>query len=173
MKNIDLNTLLLIYKEQLEKGDIKIAYTELVKHVQNLKTIFSKDLGQEFSCGNVFQGYMDYTYFYLSNDYLNNKKLKLGLVLNHKDMRFEIWLLGQTKDIQEKYWNLLKGSKWVKKTEMPQYSIIEAVLADSPDFNDLNSLSESIKNKFLLTSGEIFTSLTLLDQENRTPNNDK
>ena len=41
---------------------------------------------------SIVKGYMDYTYFYFTNDYLKNQKLKLGLVLNHKEMRFEIWL---------------------------------------------------------------------------------
>ena len=163
MKKKDLNYAVSVYKEQLEKGDVQTAYAELIKYVQKLKTLFSKDLGREFSLGNVFQGYMDYTYFYLSNDYLKNRKLKLGLVLNHKDMRFEIWLLGQTKDIQEKYWNLLKTTKWITRKEIPQYSVFEVVLVDNPDFNDLDSLSEEIKDSLIRVSDEIFSSLKLLD----------
>ncbi|VAX35135.1 hypothetical protein MNBD_UNCLBAC01-2128 [hydrothermal vent metagenome] len=139
MKKKDLNYLVSVYKEQ--QGDMQVAYSELVKYVQKLKTLFSKELGQKFSFGNVFQGYMDYTYFYLSNDHLKNKKLKLGLVLNHKEMRFEIWLLGQTKEIQRKYWNLLKDTKWVKGSEIPQYSVFEVVLVDNPNFNDLGTIN--------------------------------
>ena len=101
METKGLNYLVLVYKEQLQKGDIQIAYTELVKFVMKLKTLFSKELAHDFSFGNIFQGYMDYTYFYYSNNYFKNRKLKLGLVLNHKEMRFEIWFLGQTKDIQK------------------------------------------------------------------------
>ncbi len=162
MKTKDLNYLVSIYKEQLEKGDVQIAYTELVKVVMKLKTIFSKDLAHSYSFGNIFQGYMDYTYFYYSNEYLKNRKLKLGLVLNHEEMRFEIWLLGQTKDIQQKYWNLLKTTKWVKSVEIPQYSVFEVVLGENPNFNDLDLLYGDIKNELIQVSDEIFASLKLL-----------
>jgi len=63
----DINYLVSVYKKQLEKGDIQVAYTELVKYIQKLKTQLSKELGGEYSFGNIFQGYMDYTYFYISH----------------------------------------------------------------------------------------------------------
>lgn len=163
MKKKNLNDFVSAYKELLKNGDIQVAYAELVKYVQKLKTAFSKDLGDTYSVGNVFQGYMDYTYFYLSNDFLKDKKLKLGLVFNHNHVRFEAWLLGQTKDIQEKYWKLLKNTKWINGSEMPQYSIFEVVLVDSPDFNDLDTLTENIKNKLVSVAEDISTSIQLVD----------
>jgi len=162
MKNF--NDFVAIYKEQLEKGDIQIAYTGLVKFVMKLKSIFSKNLAHKYSFGNMLQGYMDYTYFYFSNDYLKNRKLKFGLVLNHQEMRFEIWLLGQTIDIQKKYWDLLKTTKWNKdKTEMPQYSVLEAVLVVNPDFNVLDSLSQKIEGKLIQVSDEIIDLLKTIN----------
>ena len=125
MKTKDLNYFVSVYKELLDKGEVQVAYAELVKYIQRLKTTLSKKLDDEYSFGNVFQGYMDYTYFYISNDFLKNKNLKIGLVFNHNEVRFEIWLLGQTKDVQEKYWKLLKNTKWIKNAEIPQYSIFE------------------------------------------------
>lgn len=163
MKKKNLNYYVSAYKELLKNGDIQLAYAELVKYVQKLKTTFSKDLGDTYSFGNVFQGYMDYTYFYLSNDYLKNKKLKLGLVFNHKDVRFEAWLLGQTKDVQETYWKLLKSTEWIKGSEMPQYSIFEVTLVDNPDFNDLDTLTENIKNKLVSVAEAITTSIQVVD----------
>ena len=162
MKTKDLNYLVSVYKRELDKGDIQVAYTELVKYIQKLKTQYSRALEGEYSCGNIFQGYMDYTYFYISNDYLNKSKLKLGLVLNHEKMRFEIWLLGQTKDIQEQYWNLLKNTQWISQPEIPKYSIFEVVLVENPDFNDLDFLSEKLKKALLAKSKEIIDSLKLL-----------
>lgn len=106
---------------------------------------------------------MDYTYFYYSNDYLKSKKLKLGLVLNHLEMRFEVWLLGNTISNQKKYWELLKTAKWNKgKTEMPRYSILEAILVENPDFNDLNALTELIETKMIKVSDEILDYLKKL-----------
>lgn len=152
----DLNHYVEIYKEQLKKGDIQEAYVGLVKYVTRLGTTLSKNLSENYSFGSLFQGYMDYTYFYYSNDFLKKRKLKMGLVLNHSKMQFEVWLLGQTIPIQEKYWEYFKSTKWNKnKTARPQYSILEAALIVNPNFNDLTKLSKQIEDKLVIVTNEI------------------
>ncbi|MDH7447794.1 DUF7000 family protein [Aquimarina sp. 2201CG14-23] len=162
----DLNKYISIYKEQLNKGDILIAYNELVKFVMKLRTDFMKSFSDQYSFAGILHGYLDYTYFYYSNDFLKSKKLKFGLVLNHLEMRFEIWLLGNTIPNQKKYWELLKMTQWNKdRTEMPQYSILETVLVKNPDFNNLNALSEKIEPKMTKVSNEILDYLKTLNSE--------
>ena len=73
-----LNDYVAIYKEQLEKGDILIAYNQLVKFVMKLRVDFIKNLSDQYSFSGILHGYMDYTYFYYTNDFLKSKKLKLG-----------------------------------------------------------------------------------------------
>lgn len=160
----DLNHYVSVYRALLEAGEVQIAYTELIKYVYKLKTALSKDLVDDFSVGNVFQGYMDYTYFYLTNSDLKDKKLKLAVVLNHAEVDFELWLLGQTKDVQNKYWNLLKDTRWVKAPKMPEYSIFEVKLINNPDFQDLDKLTDRIKSKFLAVSNEISVLLKQMHQ---------
>ena len=156
----DLNHYVEIYKKQLDKGDIKEAYVGLVKYVTRLCTLLSNNLSETYSFGTIFQGYMDYTYFYYTNDFLKKRKLKMGLVLNHANMQFEIWLLGQTIPIQEKYWEQFKTTKWnIGRTTRPQYSILEAIIIDKPDFDNLELLSEQIENKLLLVSQEIIEAI--------------
>jgi len=153
-----LNDYVTIYKDQLDKGDIQEAYSGLVKYIMKLNSFLSNDLSDSFSFGNLFQGYMDYTYFYFSNDFLKKRKLRFGLVLNHPKMRFEIWLLGQNLEVQEKYWLLLKESKWNKnRTTRPQYSVLETILLENPDFNDLDKLSQQIKKSMIKVTDEITT----------------
>lgn len=152
----NLNKYVSIYKEQINKGDILIAYNELVKFVMKLRTDFIKNLSDQYSFAGILHGYMDYTYFYYSNDFLKGKKLKFGLVLNHLEMRFEVWLLGGTLPVQKKYWELSKNTKWNKdRAEMPKYSILEAVLVEHPDFNNLDILTEQIENEAIKVSDEI------------------
>lgn len=86
----DLNHCVSLYKEQLKKGDIQIAYAGLVKYLTKLGTSLSNNLEETYSFGNLSQGYMDYTYLYYTNELLKKKKLKMGHVLNHQQMRFEI-----------------------------------------------------------------------------------
>jgi hypothetical protein len=152
----DLNYYVDSYVEQLKKGDIQKAYTALVKYVTRLGTVLSRNLSESYSFGSLFQGYMDYTYFYYSNDFLKKRKLKLGLVLNHAKMQFEIWLLGQTIPIQEKYWQFFKATIWNEdRTTKPQYAILEAVLIENPDFSDLDSLTLQIEERLIVISNEI------------------
>ncbi len=162
MKN--LNHYVEIYKEQLDKGDILIAYNQLVKFVMKLRVDFIKSLSEQYSFTGILHGYMDYTYFYYSNEFLKSKKLKLGLVLNHSEMRFEIWLLGNTISVQKKYWNVLKTSKWNKdKNEMPKYSVLEVILENKPDFDNLPLLSQKIENKLIESSNEIISAIKKLN----------
>jgi hypothetical protein len=113
----------------------------------------------EFSVTNVIHGYIDFTYFYLQTDYLKKNKLKLAIVLNHQKVHFEVWLLGQTKDVQIDYWEKLKGVKWVKEDVMPKYSIFEIVMLANPDFDNSTKLSESIYSAFEALTKEIFDTL--------------
>ena len=106
----DLNRYIAVYKEQLQKGDILIAYNELVKFVMSFRTELMRKLTSDYSFAGILHGYMDFTYFYFHNDFLKAAKLKFGLVLNHKEMRFELWLLGNTKAVQRQYWELLKNN---------------------------------------------------------------
>jgi len=159
MPSNSLNARIPAYKTAFSKGELQKTYQDLVGIVQNLRTEFSKKYKSEFSVANVLHGYIDFTYFYLQNDYLKKKKLKLAIVFNHKNANFELWLLGQTKDVQILYWKKLKEVKWVNEEEMPEYSIFEAPLLLAPDFDSLTKLSESIHCQFETLSQEIFETL--------------
>ena len=163
MHSKSLNQRVAIYKSQLDQGDVQVAYTELVKFVTRLKTHSSKKMGEAYTVGNIFQGYMDYTYFYFSSEWYRQRKLKLGLVLNHEAMRFELWLLGQTKPVQAKYWQMLQDTDWVSDAAMPQYSVFEAVLVERPNFDDLDALRDTLIEKLLAFSESIADSISSLE----------
>lgn len=155
-----LNDYVDLYKKELDKGDIQEAYTALVKYVTKLGSLFSKNLSDNYTFGSLFQGYMDYTYFYYSNDFLKKRKLRFGLVLNHQKMSFEIWLLGQNLKIQDEYWQHFKNTKWNEnRTQRPQYSILETTLVKKPDFNDLEALSKQIEKALVVVSEEIIAEI--------------
>jgi hypothetical protein len=154
-----LNTQISAYKKVFASGEIQKTYQSLVAIVQNLRTEFSRKYKGEFSVANVLHGYLDFTYFYLKNEYLNKKKLKYAIVFNHQQVHFELWLLGQTKDVQIRYWEKLKDVKWVNEEVMPEYSIFEITLLINPDFDNTKKLSESVCNAFDSLSREIINIL--------------
>ncbi|WP_086952934.1 DUF7000 family protein, partial [Xenorhabdus innexi] len=118
-----------VYKAQLEQGEIQKAYYYVLRYVMYLKAQLSNDLSHRFSFGNVSPGYMDFTYFPFFDTFLRDRKLRLGVVLNHQDLRFELWLMGQNAAVQKHYWNLLKNSQWnANRQKMPKYSVLETIL---------------------------------------------
>lgn len=159
MPSKSLNARIPAYKTAFSSGELQKTYQDLVGIVQNLRTEFSKKYKSEFTVANVLHGYIDFTYFYLQNDYLKKKKLKLAIVFKHKNANFELWLLGQTKDVQILYWRKLKEVKWVNEDAMPEYSIFEAPLLLALDFDSPTKLSESIRSQFEILSQEIFNTL--------------
>ena len=159
-----INSFVLAYQQQIRKGDIQKTYTFLLKYVMKVKASIEKQFSKEYSFGNVFQGYLDYSYFYFFNDYLRSKKLRFGIVLNHSEMRFELWLLGQNKKIQDKYWNILKASSWNQgRTTKPQYSELEIILIDNPDFEKSDELTANILKRAVVEVDRIVA--YLVEQE--------
>ena len=148
------------YKKLLSKGEVQVAYTILLKYVMHLKAHCEKAFPEGYTFGNVSPGYMDFTYFPFFNEYLRKEKLRFGIVLNHSEMRFELWLMGQNSEIHEKYWNLLKTSFWnQKRTDMPIYAVLEVILMDNPDFDDMDALTVRVTEEAICATEEILNYL--------------
>ncbi|MFV0413262.1 MAG: DUF7000 family protein [Oscillospiraceae bacterium] len=155
-ENKTLNDYVAVYKKLLAEGEVSVAYERLCKYVAALKAQFAKQTAGQYFCGNVSPGYMDFTYFSFFDEFLRGKKLRFGIVLNHREMRFELWLMGQNRQEQLRYWELLKGTKWNEgRKSMPRYSVLETVLIDTPDFNRLPALTAEITRRAVGAAGEI------------------
>jgi hypothetical protein len=146
------------YRKQLEKGYIQKAYQGLMEYFMDLRTQFSKKF-PDFAPGNIYQGYMDMTYFPVFPKSIKSQKLKIAIVFIHNTIRFEVWLVGYNKQIQADYWKLFKGSQWNKyripNTIKGADSILEYTLVDTPDFSDLNALTEQIEKGTLTFISDI------------------
>lgn len=148
----DISNSIVQYQNLLASGNIQLAYTTLIKYVAELKSKFPK----QYATGNVSLGYLDYTYFPFSNDYLRSHKLRFGIVLNHGKMQFEMWLMGQNAMVQKKYWEILKKTDWNKHTDiMPRYSVLECCLEDNIDFHHKETMTNSILDQSVYLAGEI------------------
>ena len=159
-----MNSRIALYKEQVNKSDIQKTYMFLLKYLMQVKASFERAFSKEYSCGYVSPGYMDYSYFSFFNDYLRDKKLRFGIVLNHSEMRFELWLMGQNKEIQNRYWDLLKTSTWNEgRTKKPKYAEIEIVLVDNPDFENIDALTADIINRAVEEANKVIAYLKKLD----------
>ena len=137
------------YRKQLEKGSIKQAYKGLMQYIMSLRTHFKNKYPDYFVSGSIYYGYMDMTYFSFFPKSLKHRKLKIAIVFLHDAFRFEVWLAGNNKQVQSKYWKLFKESDWNKyhivSTTKGVDSIVEYILVDNPDFSDLDTLTKQIE----------------------------
>ncbi len=151
-----LSELVAGYRAQVEVGDVPQAYERLVKYVMMVRRQFELASQGRYSVGNVSPGYMDFTYFPFFDQFLRGEKLRFGVVLDHRRTRFELWLMGQNADTQLHWWEVLKTSPWNQGvTMMPKYSVLETVLVASPDFDDLDGLTDQIITSALTVAGQV------------------
>lgn len=136
-----------IYRREVEKGAIQKAYKLLMDSISTLKSNFEKKY-PDFFISEIYHGYMDMTYFSFTPQSIKNLKLKIAIVFIHNRFVFEVWLVGQNKQIQAEYWRIVKEKKW-SRYQVPDSIegidyIMKNVLLENPNFGDLDNLSINI-----------------------------
>ncbi len=138
------------YKRQLEKGAIQVAYKGLMEYIMELRTHLHNKYPDYF-VSSVYYGYMDMTYISFFPKSLKDRNLKVAVVFIHESCRFEAWLAGYNKQVQAKYWKLLKDSGWnqypLVETTKGADAIVEHILVADPDFSRLGALTEQIETE--------------------------
>jgi hypothetical protein len=99
--------------------------------------------------GSVYYGYMDMTYFSFFPKSLKRQKLKIAIVFLHEAFRFEVWLVGNNRTVQTKYWKLFTESDWNKyHIATPAKgvdAILDHIIIENPDFRELDTLTKQIE----------------------------
>jgi len=89
-------------RRQLGKGSIQRAYGALLSYMMGLRTHFAN----KYAVSDLYQGYMDMTYFALFPASLKRRDLKVAIVFNYAAFRFEAWLAASNRKVQRQYWEL-------------------------------------------------------------------
>lgn len=144
---MSINKQIEIYQRSINNNSLSSTYKFLLSYMNQLQQEFSKKMSGKFLTQKVLNGYLDYSYFYFSDDFLKDRKLKLGVIYNHQNNCFELWLMGTIKQSQITYWNKLKSTSWNKKETMPQWYVISVELISKPDFEDVNKITDLIIEK--------------------------
>ncbi len=75
------------------------------------------------------------------------------MVFLHETCKFDAWLVGYNKQVQSKYWQLIKNRDWKKypvvQTIKGADAIIEHTLVAQPDFSNLGNLTQQIETAVL------------------------
>ncbi len=146
------------FRRLLEEGSIQRAYRALLSYMMGLRTHFNNKLGDS-SVSGLYQGYMDMTYFALFPQSLRQHNLKIAILFNYDAFRFEAWLAGRNRDVQRRYWMLVKDGQWpgyrVVAPAKGVDSILECDLASKFDLDDPDALTATIEKTTLAFIGRI------------------
>jgi hypothetical protein len=138
------------FQAQLQKGSIQKAYQGIINTILGLKNdLKSKHPGWSLS-SNIYQGYLDMTYFACTPPDLKDLGLKIAIVFVYQPFRFEVWLSAANKGIQQHFWEHIKAigdhPYHLVPTVQGNDSILEYVLVDQPDFVDLQHLTHQVES---------------------------
>jgi hypothetical protein len=141
---------ILEFRRQLRSGSIQKAYRALLDYMMQLRMHFKKSY-PKYSVSGLYQGYLDMTYFAIVPPSFKHRNLKIAIVFDYEAFRFEAWLAARNRQVQRKYWEQFRDSRW------PEYrvvtpaigvdSIIECDLADRFDVRRLDALTASMEKK--------------------------
>jgi hypothetical protein len=136
------------FRRQLEKGSIQRAYGALLSYMMRLRTHFVNKYGESAVSG-LYQGYMDMTYFALFPSFLKHRELKVAIVFNYGAFRFEAWLAGRNRKVQQHYYELFQDRQGTKyRVVAPAKgidSILECDLSEDIDLNEPDRLTSRIE----------------------------
>jgi len=140
-------------RRQLEKGNIQKGYKILLDYVLSLKNHL-QDKYPEYSIPNsIYHGYLDMTYFPIFPKSLKNVGLKIALVFNYEEFRFEIWLSANNKKVQKEYWEIIKERKLDKYKIVASVqgndSIIEKYIDNDINLDNQRALTETIEKEII------------------------
>lgn len=107
----DLHSDLLSFQQQLQAGSLQNAYRALLGYMLKLRTHF-KDAYPQFAVSGLYQGYLDMTYFAIFPPELKRRDLKIAIVFNYSEFRFEAWLAAANRQVQRKVWELFRQGDW-------------------------------------------------------------
>jgi len=137
-------------RQQLRSGSIQKAYRALLGYMMDLRKHFQTRY-PDHSVSGLYQGYLDMTYFAVVPPSLKGRGLKIAIVFNYGAFRFEAWLAGSNRQVQQKYWELFKDTAWAEyRVVTPAIgvdSIVECILAEHFDFRDPDTLTSAIEKK--------------------------
>lgn len=141
-----LNKLIEEYTQQLRLGEIQIAYKGLLEFMGKLRAAFIKKYPY-YDVSNIYQGYLDMSYFSLSTKPLKDKGLKIAIVYLHEKGYFEVWLSARNRDIAKSYKSILDSLSDeinVFHDNNNQDAIVECILTPTPNFEEQAQLINTI-----------------------------
>ncbi len=155
------------FKAQLEEGSLIEAYQGLMDYIRDLRSHFENSFPEYGLPGNIYYGYLDMTYFSILTPSLKSRQLKVAVVFVYRPFRFEVWLSGRNRKVQEVTSLAIQRAGWQTYPLTPDPakadSVLDHVLVEDPDFSNLEKLTSRIEEgtvKFIQAVEGFFSSET-------------
>lgn len=129
----------------VNKKGLRESYQELMHFLMALRLYFDKKYSKYNVSKQLYQGYLDMSYFAVTPPFLKEKGLKMAIVFNFESFHFEGWLVGRNKKVQAEYVDKLsriKGLPYPVKRE--QDAILSSVLSKRGSFENQELLTEHL-----------------------------
>lgn len=91
------------YQTMINDETIPQVYRFLWEYMNELRTLFDRKSSPYPIVSQLNFGLMDYSYFTMTSESLRAKKLRFVIILDHSTFRFELWLVGQNKQVTKTY----------------------------------------------------------------------
>ncbi|MDL2218713.1 AraC family transcriptional regulator, partial [Christensenellaceae bacterium OttesenSCG-928-M15] len=114
----------------------------------DMRVIYLRYTGTYQGLAAAMPGMMERLYgFAMNNNLLEPGKTKI-LSAYHDNP--------ENAEVQDKYWELFKNTEWNKsRTDRPQYSVLEAILVENPDFDNQDALTSEISERVMCVANDV------------------
>lgn len=144
-----LNEQLIEYGKLIKETDIQEAYKGLMQFMTGLRNSFKENHPEYDVSANLYQGYMDLTFFSLTTEMTKEKDLKYMVVFIHEKMQFQVWLSGRNRKVMsafhDKFSTYALENYTLTDDIKGMSAIIEGTLSEEPDFDHLSELTNHIE----------------------------
>ncbi len=162
-----INESLYEYGRLLKETNLRKSYKSLIDYIIDLQKHFKEKYIEFEVQKNLYQGYLDLTFFTLTTTQVKQRDLKYVIAFIHEKMQFEVWLSGKNRTIMSKYHDKFSnqdlGGNQLTVDEKGMASIVVAVLLDNPGFDNLNELTKQIDEGVISFINDIEKLLLIID----------
>jgi hypothetical protein len=116
-------------RKQLEDGSVQRAYVAILGYMSRLRAWFASGRPDQM-VSDLYQGVFDMTYFALTPPALKARELKLAIVFDYSSFRFQVWLAARNRNVQRRYWELLRDNGWTSYPLLEPAAGVDAITVD-------------------------------------------
>ncbi len=140
------------YKRIIQTTNLQRGYQEVIKFFRYFRIYLEKEMNNYVFTGNIVENNMDYSYFQFTNERLKKRGLKIVIAFVHKDFKYEVWLSGINRKVQNEYYNKLNSCnhKHILTTNPNRTDyILKATIDTNHSYNDLEHLLINMKGSIV------------------------